>query len=170
MSPKVVMTRVLGIDPGSRVTGFGVIETDGAHSRHLHSGCIRTASGDFPQRLGEIFNGVRAVLEEWRPDEVAVEQVFVARNAASALKLGHARGAAISAVVTEALPVFEYSPTAVKQGLVGTGRADKEQVQHMVRVILSLQQQMGLDQSDALAVALCHAHGQAARRSIERAR
>lgn len=163
------VTRILGIDPGSRVTGYGVIESDGVRSRHLASGCIRTASGGFPQRLGEIFEGVAGLLDEWAPHEVAVEQVFVARNAASALKLGQARGAAISAVVVRELPVFEYSPTAVKQGLVGSGRAEKEQVQHMIRVILGMQGAMGLDQSDALAVALCHAHGQATRRRIEAA-
>lgn len=162
--------RVLGIDPGSRVTGFGVIDSDGSRSRYLHSGCIRTTSGDFPQRLGEIFDGIRAVLHEWQPAEVAIEQVFVARNAASALKLGQARGAAISAAVTRSLPVYEYSPTAVKQGLVGNGRAQKEQVQHMVRIILSLQQPLALDQSDALAVALCHAHAEATRRHLEPAR
>ena len=163
------MTRVLGIDPGSRVTGYGVIETDGVRSRHLASGCIRTAAGDFPARLGEIFHGVREVLVEWRPQQVAVEQVFVSRNAASALKLGQARGAAISAVVTLDLQVFEYTPAAVKQGLVGNGRAEKEQVQHMVRVILGMQGKMALDESDALAVALCHAHGHATRRRIEAA-
>ena len=161
------MVRVLGIDPGSRVTGFGVIETDGIRSRYLGSGCIRTTSGPFPERLGEIFSGLRATLEEWRPREVAVEQVFVSRNASSALKLGQARGAAISAVVTLGLPVFEYTPAAVKQGLVGNGRAEKEQVQHMVRVILAMQGRMVLDESDALAVALCHAHSQATRRQIE---
>ena len=163
------MTRVLGIDPGSRVTGYGVIETDGVRSRHLASGCIRTAAGDFPARLGEIFHGVREVLVEWRPQQVAVEQVFVSRNAASALKLGQARGAAISAVVTLDLQVFEYTPAAVKQGLVGNGRAEKEQVQHMVRVILGMQGKMALDESDALAVALCHAHSHATRRRIEAA-
>jgi crossover junction endodeoxyribonuclease RuvC len=161
------MVRVLGIDPGSRVTGFGVIETDGVRSRYLGSGCIRTTSGPFPERLGEIFSGLRVALEEWRPGEVAVEQVFVSRNASSALKLGQARGAAISAVVTLGLPVFEYTPAAVKQGLVGNGRAEKEQVQHMVRVILAMQGRMALDESDALAVALCHAHSHATRRQIE---
>lgn len=164
------MIRVLGIDPGSRVTGYGLIETDGVRSRHLGSGCIRTAAGEFPQRLGEIFTGVRALLREWQPHEVAIEQVFVSRNAASALKLGQARGAAISAVVTESLPVYEYTPAAVKQALVGSGRAEKEQVQHMVRVILALQGEMALDQSDALGIALCHAHTQSSRRRIEGAR
>ncbi|MCB1791408.1 MAG: crossover junction endodeoxyribonuclease RuvC [Gammaproteobacteria bacterium] len=163
-------TRVLGIDPGSRVTGFGIIESDGVRSRHLHSGCIRTSAGEFPQRLGEIFSGISELLDEWRPAEVAVEQVFVARNAASALKLGQARGAAISAIVMHQLPVFEYTPAAVKLGLVGNGRAEKEQVQHMIRVILGLQGSLGLDQSDALAIALCHAHHQATRRQIEAAR
>ncbi|MCP5414454.1 MAG: crossover junction endodeoxyribonuclease RuvC [Chromatiaceae bacterium] len=163
------MTRILGIDPGSRVTGYGVIETDGVRSRHLASGCIRTTAGDFPARLGEIFHGVREVLVEWQPQQVAVEQVFVSRNAASALKLGQARGAAISAIVTLDLQVFEYTPAAVKQGLVGNGRAEKEQVQHMVRVILGMQGKMALDESDALAVALCHAHGHATRRRIEAA-
>ena len=163
------MTRILGIDPGSRVTGYGVIETDGVRSRHLASGCIRTTAGDFPARLGEIFHGVREVLVEWQPQQVAVEQVFVSRNAASALKLGQARGAAISAIVTLDLQVFEYTPAAVKQGLVGNGRAEKEQVQHMVRVILGMQGKMALDESDALAVALCHAHSHATRRQIEAA-
>ncbi|MCB1785643.1 MAG: crossover junction endodeoxyribonuclease RuvC [Chromatiaceae bacterium] len=163
------MTRVLGIDPGSRTTGYGVIETDGVRSRHLASGCIRSAAGGFPQRLGEIFAGVHEVLLEWRPQEVAVEQVFVSRNAASALKLGQARGAAISAVVMLELPVFEYTPAAVKQGLVGNGRAEKEQVQHMVRVILGLQGRLALDASDALAIALCHAHSASTRRQIEAA-
>jgi len=163
------VTSILGIDPGSRVTGYGVIETDGVRSRHLASGCIRTTAGDFPARLGEIFHGVREVLVEWQPQQVAVEQVFVSRNAASALKLGQARGAAISAIVTLDLQVFEYTPAAVKQGLVGNGRAEKEQVQHMVRVILGMQGKMALDESDALAVALCHAHGHATRRRIEAA-
>jgi crossover junction endodeoxyribonuclease RuvC len=164
------LTRVLGIDPGSRVTGYGIIESDGTHSRHLGSGCIRTGAGDFPARLGAIFHGLVEVLEAWQPQEVAVEQVFVSRNAASALKLGQARGAAISAIVTRELPVFEYTPAAVKQGLVGNGRAEKQQVQHMVQVILGMQGRMALDESDALAVALCHAHSSATRRQIERAR
>jgi crossover junction endodeoxyribonuclease RuvC len=164
------VTRVLGIDPGSRVTGFGVIESDGNRSRHLHSGCIRTVAGDFPRRLGEIFVGITGLLDDWRPHEVAVEQVFVSRNASSALKLGQARGAAITAVVNRELPVYGYTPAAVKQGLVGNGRAEKEQVQHMIRVILGLQGDMSLDQSDALAIALCHAHSQATRRQIEAAR
>jgi crossover junction endodeoxyribonuclease RuvC len=163
-------TRVLGIDPGSRVTGYGVIESDGVRSRHLDSGCIRTAAGGFPQRLGEIFAGITQVLDRWQPQEVAIEQVFVSRNASSALKLGQARGAAITAIVNQGLPVFEYTPAAVKQGLVGNGRAQKEQVLHMIRVILRIQSDMSLDQSDALAIALCHAHSHATRRQLEAAR
>lgn len=152
------MALILGIDPGSRVTGFGVIDSDGRSSRHVASGCIRTVSGEFPQRLGEIFDGVRQVIDTHLPTQVAVEQVFFSRNAASALKLGQARGAAIAAAVTASLPVFEYTPRSVKQALVGSGAADKEQVQHMIRLLLSLQERMALDESDALAIALCHAH------------
>ncbi|WP_293672445.1 crossover junction endodeoxyribonuclease RuvC [Thiolapillus sp.] len=150
--------RILGIDPGSRVTGFGVIDSDGRHSRHVFSGCIRTSSKDFSARLGEIFSGIQAVLEEHAPEQVAVEQVFMASNPSSALKLGHARGAAITAAVVVELPVYEYTPRAVKLALVGTGAAEKEQVQHMIRLLLGVRQRMGLDESDALAVALCHAH------------
>ncbi len=152
------MPRILGIDPGSRITGYGVIDTDGRRSRHVTSGCIRTGQGAFTKRLGVIFEGVRELISTASPDHVAIEQVFVAKNANSALKLGHARGAAITAAVTVGLPVFEYTPSAVKRALVGTGRADKEQVQHMVKVLLGLQGEMGLDQSDALGIALCHAH------------
>ena len=152
------MHRILGIDPGSRITGYGIIESDGRSSRHLASGCIRTQGDDFNARLGQIFEGIRGLIEAERPDQVAVEQVFVAKNAGSALKLGHARGAAITAAVTLALPVYEYSPREVKQALVGSGAAEKEQVQHMVRLILSLKGKMGLDESDALGIALCHAH------------
>ncbi len=155
------MPRILGIDPGSRITGYGVIDSDGRRSRRCSSGCIRTTGDDFNDRLGQIFAGILAVIEAERPDQVAVEQVFVAKNAASALKLGHARGAAITAAVSLSLPVFEYSPREVKQALVGSGAAEKEQVQHMVRLILSLQGRMGLDESDALGIALCHAHSHA---------
>lgn len=150
--------RILGIDPGSRVTGYGVIVSDGRHSRYLASGCVRTTGEAFPDRLGDIFRGIAAVLEEHQPQQVAVEQVFVARNAGSALKLGQARGAAIVAAVNHGLPVFEYSPRSVKQALVGSGAAEKEQVQHMIRILLGCQEKMSLDESDALGLALCHAH------------
>ncbi|WP_456414868.1 crossover junction endodeoxyribonuclease RuvC [Thiolapillus sp.] len=150
--------RILGIDPGSRATGFGVIDSDGRQSRHVFSGCIRTTGKEFSVRLGEIYAGINAVLEEHAPEQVAVEQVFIAANPSSALKLGHARGAAITAAVIARLPVFEYTPRAVKLALVGTGAAEKEQVQHMIRLLLGVRQPMTLDESDALAVALCHAH------------
>jgi crossover junction endodeoxyribonuclease RuvC len=140
------------------VTGYGVIESDGRRSRHLASGCIRTSEGAFVARLGEIFAGVQLVVREHRPEEVAVEQVFLARNPASALKLGHARGAAVTAAVNAGCPVFEYSPRQVKLALVGVGGAEKDQVQHMVRLILTLGDRLPTDASDALAVALCHAH------------
>ena len=155
--------RILGIDPGSRVTGYGVIESDGSRSRHLVSGCVRTRGAVFNDRLGEIFSAIRDLLAETRPEQVAVEQVFMAKNAGSALKLGHARGAAITAAVVAGLPIYEYSPRAVKQALVGSGGAEKGQVQQMVRLLLGLEAELALDQSDALAVALCHAHNHTTR-------
>ena len=157
--------RILGIDPGSRVTGYGVIDSDGVTSRYVSSGCIRTENEDFSARLGEIFHGIQEIVKTQQPEEVAVEQVFVAHNPSSALKLGHARGAAVTAVVIAALPVYEYTPRAVKLALVGAGAAEKEQVQHMVRLLLSVKGRMGLDESDALAVALCHAHSTTSLRS-----
>lgn len=150
--------RILGIDPGSRVTGYGVIDSDGRRSRYVASGCIRASGGDFPARLGEIFGGIDAVLRQHQPQQVAVEEVFMAKNAGSALKLGQARGAVIVAAVNQGLAVFEYTPRAVKQALVGNGGAEKEQVQHMIRMLLGVRERMGLDESDALAIALCHAH------------
>jgi crossover junction endodeoxyribonuclease RuvC len=157
---------VLGIDPGSRITGFGIIDTDGRQSRHVASGCIATPAGDFTVRLGAIFGGVAELVERHRPAEVAVEQVFMARNASSALKLGQARGAAISAVVNAGLPVYEYTPRAVKQAVVGTGGAEKPQVAHMVAVLLNYREHLAADQADALAVALCHAHASAGRAAL----
>ena len=157
---------MLGIDPGSRVTGFGVIDTDGRQSRHVASGCIATAEADFTARLGAIFKGVAGLVEQHRPAEVAVEQVFMARNASSALKLGQARGAAISAVVNAGLPVYEYTPRAVKQAVVGTGGAEKPQVAHMVAVLLNFRERLTADQADALAVALCHAHASSGRAAL----
>jgi crossover junction endodeoxyribonuclease RuvC len=150
--------RILGIDPGSRVTGYGLIESDGMRSRHLGSGCIIAAQDPWPERLARIFRGVLEVVDRYRPEELAVEQVFFARNAASALKLGQARGAAICAALSVGVAVHEYSPSAVKQAVVGIGGADKAQVQHMVGIILSLPGGLGEDQADALAVAICHAH------------
>ncbi|MEJ2059153.1 MAG: crossover junction endodeoxyribonuclease RuvC [Gammaproteobacteria bacterium] len=150
--------RILGIDPGSRITGYGVIESDGQASRHLASGAIRVEGENLPERLGCIFREVSALIEEHRPDQMAIENVFVSQNAASALKLGQARGAAIVAGVRAGLAVAEYSPREVKLAIVGRGGADKTQVQHMVKVLLNLQGRLQADSADALGIALCHAH------------
>lgn len=150
------MARILGIDPGSRITGFGIIDVQGTAIRHITHGAIRTADGPFPQRLRCIFEQLSQVLEEHQPDAVAIEQVFVSRNVDSALKLGQARGAAICAAVVRDLPVAEYSPTQIKQAVVGAGRAGKEQVQFMVRALLKISSALQPDAADALAVALCH--------------
>ncbi|MGB4875554.1 MAG: crossover junction endodeoxyribonuclease RuvC, partial [Candidatus Competibacter sp.] len=124
----------MGIDPGSRITGYGIIDWDGPRSRHVASGCIQTASDrPVPERLKTIYEAVAAIIQAHRPMEVAVEQVFMHRNPDSALKLGQARGAALCAVVMAELPVSEYAPRAIKQAVVGGGAADKLQVQHMVR-------------------------------------
>lgn len=148
--------RVLGIDPGSRVTGYGVVEVTEHGCRYLASGCIRPAAGVFVDRLGEIYRGVDALIREHAPHEIAVEEVFLASNPASALKLGQARGAAIAAAVAARLPVSEYAARRVKLAVVGTGKASKAQVQHMVRVLLKLSGNPAADAADALAIAICH--------------
>lgn len=152
--------RIIGIDPGSRLTGFGIIEIQGDTSRAVHYGAIKAGNGEFTERLGIIFNGIRDLIAEFQPDQAAVESVFVAHNAASAIKLGQARGAAVCAVIAGGVPVSEYSPRSVKQAIVGRGGADKVQVQHMVRVLLGLKESPQEDAADALAVALCHHHTQ----------
>lgn len=156
--------RILGIDPGSRCTGFGIIDVGGDvggdRATLVHCGVIRSGEGEFAQRLGVIFAGLKQVIEEFAPSEAAIENVFVSRNASSALKLGQARGAAVCAAISMGLPVAEYSPRSVKQAIVGRGGADKVQVQHMVRVLLRLQETPEEDAADALAVALCHQHTQ----------
>ena len=161
------MTRILGIDPGSRVTGYGVVEQDGQQISYIASGCIRTPDAAFPQRLGTIFTGVEQVLDEFRPDEMAIEQVFVNKNAGSALKLGQARGAAICAGVNRSLPVAEYAPREIKQAIVGRGGAAKDQVQHMVCVLLQLTSSPPSDAADALAVAICHGHMQSTQQRMQ---
>lgn len=150
------MLRILGIDPGSRITGFGIIDVNGSTIRHVAHGAIRTADGAFPQRLRCIFEQLSRVLEEYRPDAVAIEQVFVNRNVDSALKLGQARGAAICAAAVRELPIAEYTPTQIKQAVVGSGGANKEQVQFMVRALLKIANALQPDAADALAAALCH--------------
>ncbi len=165
------MTRILGIDPGSRITGFGLVELSGQECRYLASGCLRLQAESFPLRLAEIFRGIARVIDEYAPDEFAIEQVFVQRNVASALKLGQARGAAICAGVQGGLEVSEYAPTEIKQAVVGQGRASKQQVQQMIGLRLGLPGLPQADAADALAVALCHAQARRlARRLVEAAR
>jgi crossover junction endodeoxyribonuclease RuvC len=155
------MALILGIDPGSRITGYGIIKDHGARQEYVSSGCIRTtAKATLPEKLDEIFSGVTQIINEFVPDELAIEQIFMSRSAESALKLGHARGVAIVAGVNQGLPVFEYEARKVKQAIVGTGAATKDQVQHMVQRLLSLPGKPQEDAADALAIALCHINTQ----------
>jgi len=154
-----VTQRILGIDPGSRVTGFGIIDSDGNRSRYVASGCIRL-DGEVAARLAGIFAAVSDLVRDYRPTACAIEDIFVAKNAMSALKLGQARGAAICAMAAAGFAVHEYAPREIKQALVGGGGADKAQVAYMVALLLNHREAMKADESDALAVALCHAHGQ----------
>jgi crossover junction endodeoxyribonuclease RuvC len=156
------VARILGIDPGSQRTGVGLIDVDAAGKcSYVHCQALNLLqdTGDFPARLGKLVFDLEEVLAQWRPDVVAIESVFMDKSATSALKLGHARGAAIATVVRHGLPVHEYAPRLVKQSLVGGGAAEKAQVQHMVRLLLNLgTQKLQADAADALAVALTHAH------------
>ena len=152
------MIRVIGIDPGSRVTGYGIIEHDAGHSVYVASGCIRIRDGELAPRLGTIFNEIGSIIDEYHPDQLAIERVFMNRNADSALKLGQARGAAICAGVHRGIPVSEYAAREIKQAVTGMGGAGKEQVQHMICVLLGLRERPPNDAADALAVAICHHH------------
>lgn len=152
------MAILLGIDPGSRITGYGIIEEIGSQCRYIASGCIRIKDAPLPERLQQIFDGINTVIEMYKPQSVGIEQVFMSRNADSALKLGQARGAAIVASVNQGLEVSEYSARQVKQAVVGKGSAEKSQVQHMVKSILKLDKTPQADAADALAIALCHSH------------
>jgi crossover junction endodeoxyribonuclease RuvC len=153
------MKIILGIDPGSRITGYGIIKSDGVRHVYVASGCVLT-TGEMSLRLGQIFSGISQVIQQYLPHEVAIEEVFVNRNVSSALKLGQARGAAIVAAASQTLSVAEYSTRRVKQTVVGYGNADKLQVQHMVKCLLNLSGKIAADAADALAVALCHANSQ----------
>ena len=152
--------RILGIDPGSRVTGYGIIDVAGrgADERlgYVTSGCIKSGSGEMAARLGVIYRGVKEIVDEFKPEVVAIERVFLAKNPASALKLGQARGVAIAAAVAAELGVAEYAAREVKLSVTGTGGAAKAQVQHMVRVLLQLAGTPAEDAADALAIAICH--------------
>ena len=152
------MSLILGIDPGSRITGYGLINVVGSRQEYVASGCIRIKGDELPERLQQVYAGVTEIIEHYCPQEMAIEQVFMARNADSALKLGQARGVAIVAGVNQGLPVAEYAARKVKQAVVGKGSADKSQVQHMVTSILKLPGLPQEDAADALAIALCHAH------------
>jgi crossover junction endodeoxyribonuclease RuvC len=155
--------RILGIDPGSRLTGFGVLDFEGERPTYVASGSIKSPDGEFPDRLRQIFTSVGEIVSEYRPDVVAIESVFMQKNAGSALKLGHARSAALCATFAFDVEVFEYAPREIKLAVVGTGSATKEQVQHMVVSLLRLDSVPGLDAADALATALCHGHQQRTR-------
>ena len=151
--------KILGLDPGLRVTGYGVIEKIGSTLTYITCGCIKSADGELPDRLKNILNSVQEVISRYTPGEVAVEKVFVNINPQSTLLLGQARGAAICAEVSQNLPVSEYTALQVKQAVVGNGHATKEQVQEMVKRLLNLSGYPSPDAADALACAICHAHG-----------
>ena len=154
-----VATRILGLDPGLRITGFGVVDQLGSQLRYVASGCIKSGEGSLPERLKIILDGVREVIATYQPDVVAVEKVFVNVNPQSTLLLGQARGAVICGAVSCDLAVAEYTALQVKQSVVGYGKAAKEQVQHMVQRLLLLDAIPSTDAADALACAICHAHG-----------
>lgn len=150
--------RILGIDPGSRITGYGLVVVSGGSVSYLASGCIRTGQQDFNSRLKIIYRDTAEILDTHEPDEIAIERVFVHKNADSALKLGHARAAAICGTFGRSLPISEYAPREIKQAVTGSGGAEKIQVQQMVMRILGLEGKIQSDAGDALAVAICHAH------------
>jgi len=161
--------RILGIDPGSRLTGFGVVDCIGDRANYVASGSVNSIKGEFPERLKVIFRSVTEIVAKYQPHVVAVESVFMHKNAGSALKLGHARSAAICATFGHDLPVFEYAPRAIKQAVVGTGAATKEQVQHMIKQLLALEGDPSPDAADALAAAMCHANQRLMHRVVEKA-
>lgn len=153
-----IMSIILGIDPGSKITGYGVIHYDKSHINHLGSGCIDTQKNNSYIRLKLIYAGVNRIITQFQPSCCAIEQIFVAINPDSALKLGQARGAAIVAVMNNEIPLFEYSAKKVKQAVVGNGAAEKYQVQYMVRKLLNLPSNPQVDAADALAIAITHCH------------
>jgi crossover junction endodeoxyribonuclease RuvC len=154
---KLATIRVLGIDPGSQCTGFGLVDVTGPRLHYVASGVIRTPQGDLAARLCEIFNCMRSIVTQYQPQEIAIERVFVNRNPDSALKLGQARGAAICGTAESHAEVFEYATREIKQAVVGSGSAEKAQVQLMMRSLLKLDGPVAADAADALAAAVCHA-------------
>lgn len=160
------MIRILGIDPGSRITGYGIIESQGNHLRHVIDGAIKLGDADYPERLRQIFTELSDVITGQLPAEAAIERIFMNKNADSAIKLGQARGVAIVACSIQSLPLQEYSANQIKQALVGRGHATKSQIQHMVKILLNLRMTPQADAADALAVAICHAHTRASLRRL----
>ncbi len=150
--------RILGIDPGSRITGFGIIEWDGRNVVYIESGCIRVSDRPMPARLAEIFDSLTQIIHHFKPAEAAIEQVFLAHNVSSALKLGQARGAAIVAIARANIPLSEYSARQAKLAVAGNGNADKKQVQYMIKHLFKLSVSPPADAADALGIALCHLH------------
>ena len=167
-SPAPIVT-ILGIDPGSRITGVGVIKAQGSNLQHVYAESLVLPKGELPVRLEAIYSRLQSIIAQTRPDIVSIEKVFLAKNPQSALVLGHARGAAMLAAVNNQLPVVEYSATEIKKTVVGKGRADKAQIQHMIRVLLGLRVAPEEDASDALAAAVCHAHHQQINTTIREA-
>lgn len=161
--------RILGIDPGSQITGFGVVDVAGNRTTAVEWGSIRTG-GEHGERLRRIFLGVGEVVREYRPTEIAIERVFLSRNADSALKLGQARAAAICATFEANVPIYEYSARHIKKAVVGSGAAEKDQVQRMVQMILGFTQSLAADAADALAAAICHANERTLRGALTAAR
>ena len=158
--------RILGIDPGSRLTGFGILDFVGDQPRYVASGTVKSPDGMFPDRLKTIFLAVGEIVDEYRPDIVVVESVFMSKNAGSALKLGHARSAALCATFAFDIEVFEYAPREIKLAVVGTGAASKTQVQHMVVSLLQLDATPSTDAADALAAAICHGNQRALKKQL----
>ena len=152
------MIKILGIDPGSIHTGYGIIESKGNHNKHIINGIIKVKGETLAEKLKIINSEITTIIKKFEPDEIAIEKVFMHRNADSALKLGQARGAAITACAMNNIPLFEYSANQVKQACVGKGHASKEQVQHMIKILLCLEKKPLTDAADALAIALCHAN------------
>ncbi len=150
--------RIIGIDPGSRCTGYGIIDSDGFRHKYIDSGFIAVKGENFPQRLGNIFHQIGVVITQWQPQSAGIEQVFVNKNIDSALKLGQARGAAICAAAQAELDIGEYTPRAIKKAVVGNGGADKQQIQQMMKLLLKLDFLPQTDEADALAIAICHAN------------
>jgi crossover junction endodeoxyribonuclease RuvC len=158
--------RILGIDPGSQITGFGIVDIAGTRTTAVEWGTIRTG-GEHSDRLRNIFKALGQVVREYRPTEIAIERVFLSRNADSALKLGQARAAAICATFEANVPIYEYTARHIKKAVVGSGAAEKDQVQRMVQMILGLREALAADAADALAAAICHANERTLRGTLQ---